>query len=86
MSTCEARALKEALSEGVVRKEEVSKGLHLKGSVQFEHKLSNSEVSRMDLIPVVGAFRRVNSLRSCVVGDVVSEVGVAEHPSKSVPK
>ena len=38
---CEARALKEALSEGVVRKEEVSKGLHLKGSVQFEHKLSN---------------------------------------------
>lgn len=66
MSTCEkpeARALKEALSEGVVRKEEVSKGLHLKGSVKFEHKLSNSEVSRMDLIPVVGAFRRVNSLR-----------------------
>ena len=63
MSTCEARALKEALSEGVVRKEEVYKGLNLQGSVQFEHKLSNSEVSPMDLIPVVGVFQRMNSLR-----------------------
>jgi len=63
VSTCEARTLKEALSEGVLHKEEVSKGLHLKGSVQFEHKLSNNEVSRMDLILVVRVFRRVNSLR-----------------------
>jgi hypothetical protein len=38
----------------------------------------HGEVSRMDLIPVVGAFPKSELVagNSCVVGDIVSEVGV----------